>query len=101
MARGEFYTIYIERDPEVAYDDIKKVMDLGRDWYRLTSRYWIVYTTSDVNKWYSRLKKFVSRSGTLFICRLDVSERQGWMSGAFWEWLRGLEEKEDISKLAL
>jgi hypothetical protein len=91
MTSGRFYVIYIDRDPDVPYEELKDIMDLARDWYRITSRYWIVYTTSDAEKWYGRLKKFVENSGNLFICRLDVGERQGWMSSDFWKWLRELE----------
>ncbi len=83
--------IYIDRDPDVSYEDVKKKMDLALDWYRITSQYWIVYTTSDSEKWYSRLSRFVANSGKLFICRLDLSERQGWMSREFWDWMRERE----------
>lgn len=100
MTKGEFYVIYIDRDPEVAYDEVKRTMDLARHWYRINSRYWIVYTTSDAEKWYKRLKKFVTNSGNLFICRLDTRERQGWMSGDFWDWLRELEGSQSVSSLA-
>ena len=95
MPTGRFYVIYIDRDPDVSYEDLKNKMDLARDWYRITSRYWIVYTTSDAEKWYGRLKKFVANSGNLLICRLDVTERQGWMSGDFWDWLRQLETSRE------
>jgi hypothetical protein len=91
MTTGRFYVIYIDRDPDISYEELKSKMDLARDWYRITSRYWIVYSTSDAEKWYSRLKNFVGKTGNLFICRLDITERQGWMSGDFWKWLRGLE----------
>jgi hypothetical protein len=30
----------------------------------------------------------VEPAGTLFICKLDISERQGWMPKKFWEWLK-------------
>jgi hypothetical protein len=100
MPAGKFYAIYIERDPDVAYDDVKKAMDLAIDWYRITSRYWIVYTTSDSEKWYGRLKKFVTSSGNLFICGLDTTERQGWMSKDFWDWLREREGSRTPRRVA-
>ncbi len=100
MSAAEFYTIYIDRDPDVAYDDVKKVMDLALHWYRITSRYWIVYTTGDSEKWYGRLKKFVTNSGNLFICRLDIAERQGWMSEDFWNWLRERERSREARQIS-
>ncbi len=100
MATGEFYIIFIDRDPDVSYDEVKKTIDLARDWYRITSRYWVVYTTSDAEKWYRRLNKFVVNSGNLFICRLDITERQGWMSSDFWNWFRDTERSEDRRRVA-
>lgn len=99
METAKFYMIYIDRDPERSYDDLKKTMNLATDWYRITSRYWIVYTTSDSEKWYSRLKKFALGSGNLFICKLDISERQGWMSSNFWDWLREREGSQDRERV--
>ena len=40
------------------------------------------------NKWLARLKPLVEPEGDLFICHLDVSKRNGWMSTEFWEWLK-------------
>ena len=95
MAAPGFFLIYIERDASVSLDDLKKVIDNALHWYRLNSKVWIVYTTSDAEKWYGRLKKFVEINGNIFICRLDISDRQGWMNKEFWRWLHEMEDKYD------
>ncbi|MGB8278638.1 MAG: hypothetical protein WCF20_12000 [Methylovirgula sp.] len=94
MASGNFYMIYINRSEASSYEDVKKKMDLSRDWYRVTERLWILYTTSDSEKWYARLNRLVKDDGSLLICKLDMSDRQGWMSEKFWEWLRKHEPSE-------
>jgi hypothetical protein len=92
MADAAFYVVYIDRLEGVSYEEVKKKMDLCRSWYRLTERNWILYTTSDADKLYSRLSPLVRDEGSLFICRLDISERQGWMNNRFWDWLNRHEE---------
>lgn len=87
MAEANYYMIYIERRSDVSYDDLKRKMDLANDWYRLQESLWIVYSTSSSEKWYERLSPLVKDTGNVFICRLDIEARQGWMLKTFWKWL--------------
>lgn len=88
MATAKFYHIYISRKPDVAADDVQKKINLALDWFRYDPKNWVVYTTSNASKWQERLRPFVDPGGHLFIVRLDVSDRQGWMTRKFWDWLR-------------
>ncbi len=88
MADGNFYIVYIKCLEDTSYESLKEKMDLSRNWYRITENNWILYTTSNAEKWYSRLSPLVKDSGSLFICKLDMSERQGWMNEKFWAWIR-------------
>lgn len=88
MATAQFYMIYLERKEGITYEKVKTKIDLAVDWYRVREDLWIVYTTSDQQKWYSRLSPLVKDEGYLFICKLDTSMRQGWMSKAFWKFLK-------------
>jgi hypothetical protein len=87
MATANFYMIYIERGKEITYEQVKTKMNLANDWYRIRPELWIVYSTSDEEKWYSRLSPLVKESGSLFINKLDPESRQGWMSKDFWSWI--------------
>jgi hypothetical protein len=93
MTDPNFYLVYLDRDAAVSLDDVKQVIDRALHWYRLSSRVWIVYTTSDAEKWYGRLKDLAKNTGNVFICKLDISERQGWMSKEFWRWFHEMENK--------
>lgn len=88
MATAEFYVVYIKRGPDVSYDALKEKMNLALDWYRIDETFWALYTTSDAEKWYGRLSPLVKDSGRVFICKLDVTDRQGWMNKSFWNWIR-------------
>lgn len=88
MATAKFYMVYIDRKKNITFEDVEKKMNLANDWYRIKEDLWIVYSTSDPEKWYSRLSPLVKEGGNVFICRLDTSKRQGWMAKSFWEWLR-------------
>ncbi len=82
------YHIYLKPKPEVAENDISKKLDLAIDWYKYGENCWIVKSTSEPDKWQTRLKPLVDPAGTLFICKLDATKRQGWMPKKFWDWLR-------------
>lgn len=88
MATAEFYIIYIERLESVSYDAVKEKMDLCYSWYRFNEKMWIVYSNRDIDKLYNRFASLVKESGSLFICKLDINTRQGWMNKKFWAWIR-------------
>jgi len=83
-----FYMVYLDRNLDVTIDDVKKTFDLALEWYRINSELWIIYSTGDAEKWYSRLKKYIKDGGHIFVCKLNIADRQGWMSKEFWNWLR-------------
>ena len=88
MANAQYYMVYIKRKKEVTLEQVKETMDLSLDWYRVKEDLWVLYSTSDAEKWYSRLSPHVKDDGFVFICKLDPTDRQGWMAKSFWEWLR-------------
>jgi hypothetical protein len=96
-ADAVFYMIYLERDPSVSYEDVAEKMNLAIDWFRINPRVWIVYSTSDSEKWYQRLRKLAGESGSLFICKLDISDRQGWITSGFWDWIRKQEKRRSAA----
>ena len=85
MAKADFYMAYVSRKKEVDYETLEAKMNLSLDWYRVNDSLWILYTTSNHEKWYSRLKPLCNY---VFVCRLDTDQRQGWMKKAFWRWLK-------------
>lgn len=85
---ADFYHIFIQPKKGVTTDEVEEKMNLAIDWFRFTRNVWIVYTTSDEDKWQRRLKPLVKPEGSLFICRLNISLRNGWMTRDFWDWIK-------------
>lgn len=88
MSKAVYYQIYLVPKEGVDYEMVKKKIDLSLDWFKYDKSMWIVYSTSDVKKWQTRLKPLVEPSGNLFICEINPQNRNGWMSKKFWEWLK-------------
>ena len=88
MPKAIFYHIYLVPKEGVDNDTIEKKIDLSLDWFKYDKSMWIVYSTSDVKKWQTRLKPLVEPTGNLFICEINPKNRNGWMSKSFWEWLK-------------
>ena len=85
---SNFYSIYISVKDSITTEQVKNEMDKALDWFRLDKNCWIVYSTSEIDKWMARLKKLVEPEGSLFICKMDITDRNGWMTKEFWEWLK-------------
>ena len=66
---------------------LKPVFNKAIDWFRYAPNCWIVWTSSSAEKWYERLRPHIKDADSMFIVRLDMSERQGWLSKSIWEWM--------------
>lgn len=93
MSTGEFYIVYINKNKLSSYDDVKSKINLSKSWYRINETIWILYTTSNANKWYARLRHLAEGDGSLFISKLDMNDQQGWMNQNFWDWIIKFEKK--------
>jgi hypothetical protein len=88
-----FLHIYLRARPGTSRAQIEAKLDLALDWVRYDNGLYVVYTTSDVDRWYQRLSPLVKPGGRVFICELDLENRQGWMSKGFWAWVRKYDEE--------
>lgn len=86
--KGNFYVVYIKPNSDASTDTIKDAMNKALDWYKIKDDFWILYTTSNAEKLYGRLEPSIGKKGRVFIAKLDLSDRQGWMAKGFWEWVR-------------
>jgi hypothetical protein len=87
MPKAIYYQIYLVPKEGVDNEMVKKKIDLSLDWFKYDNSMWVVYSTSDVIKWQTRLKPLVEPTGSLFICEINLENRNGWMDKKFWEWL--------------
>jgi hypothetical protein len=87
MAKATFMHIYISPKKDVTREKVEEKINLGLDWYRYTNNIYIVYTTSDITKWQSRLLELVDPDGFMFICEFNINNYNGWMAQNFWDWI--------------
>lgn len=85
---AKFYHIYILPKIGIQQSEVERKMNISLDWIRYDTNCYVVYTTSNVNRLTARFKPLVEPNGRLFICELDISNRNGWMSKSFWDWIK-------------
>ena len=84
--KKRFLHIYLKPNTGVTYPQIQAKMNLALDWFKYGDS-WIVYSSSDLARWKSRLKPIAGGNGRYLICEIDPTKRVGWMPKSFWEWL--------------
>ena len=88
MDSGAFYHIMIVPKPGIAPGEVESGMNLALDWLHYHENTWIVYSTSDIYKWRTRLEPIVNPGGELLICKLaTITETQGWTYQYVWDWI--------------
>jgi hypothetical protein len=83
-----FLHIYVKPNDGVTSAQVEEKLNKALDWYRYDANLFIVYSSSDLSMWKTRLKPVAGGSGYYFVCEIDVSKRVGWMPKSLWEWLR-------------
>jgi hypothetical protein len=73
-------------------EEVEKTLDKAIDWINVASNCWLVWTSSSPEKWYLRLKKHLASEDQLFVCEVNIANRSGLMSPAFWEFIAEYQE---------
>lgn len=95
-----FAVIYDLRQPDrkyiELYEAIKTTAGDG-NWQHPMESFWVIalsdYGYRDANNLYEEFRKYVDENDSLFVVRIDQSDRQGWMPKSFWNWIK--EKKEN------
>ncbi|MBS1041463.1 hypothetical protein JK203_11500 [Gluconobacter cerinus] len=87
---AEFYVVHIasENLSDSELSNVEKKFNLAYDWFRVDSGFYILYSSKNSSTWYTRIGKLFETKPNMFFCRLDISDRQGWMTKSFWEWIK-------------
>jgi hypothetical protein len=67
--------------------ELEGVFDAALDWIRYAPNCWILRTTTDSDTWAARLKPHLGENDMIFICELDMSNRDkysGWLQEWMW-----------------
>jgi hypothetical protein len=82
-----FHISFVFKD-EPIIEGLEPTFSKAKDWVRYSDTCWIVYTTSDAQRWYNRLKPNIGARDNVLVVRIDPLERQGRMPKFVWEWFR-------------
>ena len=88
MANEKFYHVYINPKTGVDIRAIEMKMNLALDWFKYDKKNWVVYSNTSMDNLMARYKPLVEPDGRLFICELNILNRNGWMNNDFWDWLK-------------
>ena len=67
---------------------IERALNREQDWFRYQDGLWIVASVDSAEDISEDLEPYVKPGGHIFVCRLDPSDFNGYMSTEFWDWLR-------------
>ena len=84
-----FYIVMVNVNPGLTIQDIQTALTNNIQWYRIANNVWVVHTNAGSAWLHQRLIPLAHPSGTLFISRLNVNDRQGWLPQGFWTWIDG------------
>lgn len=87
MAKQFLHISFIFKD-QPYLESLEPVFGKALDWLRYSDTCWIVYTSSDADKWYRRLKPEIGEKDNILIIKADPSERQGYMPKTVWDWFK-------------
>lgn len=68
---------------------LKEQLDLALDWLRVVPGTYFLYTNSDVDKWFNRIKKALPNN-RFMITKIDISNNDyvGYLPTEKWDWIR-------------
>ena len=66
---------------------LESMFNNALDWVRYAPNCWIVWTSNDAAAWYERVRHHMIKADNVFICKLDLSENNGWLPKFVWDWL--------------
>ena len=74
------------RDYTSLYEAIKSY----NEWQHPLESTWIVYTSETANAISAKLRSDgkMDNSDLLFVCALEINDRQGWLDKSVWNWIK-------------
>lgn len=88
MTDRSFVLVSLETKSSARASEFEASLNKAIDWIQIKENTWLVWTTSDAQRWYRRLKPKLKDGERVFICGIQPDNRSGWMPKAFWEFVR-------------
>jgi hypothetical protein len=72
--------------------ELRPVLDKAIDWIRYAPNCWVVYTSSEPDVWYRRLKTVLHDHDSFLIYELNIANGfpigAGFLPSSWWEWFQ-------------
>lgn len=74
--------------------DIYSALDKALDWLKISPSCWLIFTSSDSEVWFDRIRKVTEKWGDNFlIMELNPHNKQGWLKSSVWDWINDHKSK--------
>lgn len=90
-ATSNFYVIsYDLKTPGKDYSSLYEAIKSFPDWQHPLESMWVIFTPYSADEISSKLRADgnLDNNDLLFVCRLQIQDRQGWLDKKFWEWIK-------------
>lgn len=64
---------------------VEAILVAAEDWIRYAPSCWLIKTADSSAVWYDRLRHAMTTSDSVLVCRVDLSDVQGWQPLWVWE----------------
>ena len=81
-------SLNIERYPLKKYLKINTFMEESINYIKYMPNCYIMYTDICIDKIYRNIKSILDEGEHVFICELNLANRQGWLPKSVWNWIR-------------
>lgn len=71
--------------PGKDYGDLINSIKSFQGYYHLLKSAWLIYTLKSIQEVYDKLKPHIDTNDHLFVSQ--ITQRQGWIPKAAWEWI--------------
>jgi hypothetical protein len=83
-----FLHISINSENPFTFTRITAILNNASNWIRYMPNNFIIRTRHDPNYWYNKIKPFLKENEYIFITKMDINERQGWLPKNVWDWIK-------------
>lgn len=82
---------YDLKKPGQDYSELIKSIKSFGTWAKPCESYWLISTSIDAKEIFAKLKPYIDANDSIFITRIDLSDRAGWLSQELWNWMKDVE----------
>lgn len=81
-------SLNIERSPLKKYLNINVFMEQSLNYIKYMPNCYIMYTDLNIDEIYRNIKSVLEEDEHVFICEINLANRQGWLPKSVWKWIK-------------